>query len=416
MGNGLANSGTLRGNGVVDSSVFNDGDLRCSYGERLMLSGLTNSGEVRVFGGELEVIFPAENRPAGEINCRDALLQFDSGLTNEGELAFSFGTSDVFGPVDNIGPDGRIIVSGRSDATFWDDVVNGTDAEFKISEDSTVIFFGDVSGAGNYTGSGTARYESSFSPGASPASVSIGGDIVLESGSTLVMELGGTVPGSEHDRLQIAGALDLRGGTLEVPLIDGFVPAPGDRFDLFDFGSIIGTFGAIDLPALASGQFWNTSQLYSTGEIFVACVPETYAEWQAAYFFPGEADGFMDDFDRDGVANGIEFLFASHPRSAGPAPTTVSASAGVDTRLVLEFTLPEPLGADSVLEVEANAGLAPGAWITIATKTGAAPWTGGASVSVTPIGGGKVWVEVADIARIADGPRRFIRLRGAISP
>ena len=81
------------------------------------------------------------------------------------------------------------------------------------------------------------------------------------------MELGGTAPGSGYDQLQSSGALAFD-GTLQVSLINGFIPAAGQSFNLFDWSTTSGTFDTLQLPTLA-GLSWNTSQLYTTGTLKV---------------------------------------------------------------------------------------------------------------------------------------------------
>jgi hypothetical protein len=91
------------------------------------------------------------------------------------------------------------------------------------------------------------------------------GNIVFTPTSTLVIELGGTSPGSEHDQIEATGVIVLN-GTLQVVLINGFTPIAGQWFDLFEFspGNLVGTFTSINTPVL-SGLTWNRSQLYTTG-------------------------------------------------------------------------------------------------------------------------------------------------------
>ena len=84
------------------------------------------------------------------------------------------------------------------------------------------------------------------------------------------MEIGGLTPGSQHDQLDIGGVLALN-GTLDVDLINGFNPSYGNVFTLFD-GTTTGTFSAFSLPALGGGLAWDTSDLYSLGNLKI--IPE----------------------------------------------------------------------------------------------------------------------------------------------
>ena len=65
------------------------------------------------------------------------------------------------------------------------------------------------------------------------------------------------------------------GGTLDVSLLDGYTPLDNTSFDILDFVSHTGTFATVNLPALAPGQNWDTSQLYTTGVITVVPEPTT---------------------------------------------------------------------------------------------------------------------------------------------
>jgi hypothetical protein len=91
------------------------------------------------------------------------------------------------------------------------------------------------------------------------------------------MELGGTVPGSGYDQLQASGALTL-GGTLQVSLINNFIPSAGQQFNILDWGSLAGTFSSLNLPTL-SGLSWNFSQLYTTGVLSVTTALTTPGDY-----------------------------------------------------------------------------------------------------------------------------------------
>ena len=145
----LNHTGRMEGGGRIAGGVENTGEIAVRSGETLRLDSvlLNVGGDVQCLGGALFLSGNSFNLlPSGRIVARDALLDFGSQLYNEALLAFSFGTSDVFGDLDNQ-VTGRVIVSGGSNATFWDDVIHGG-ADFRISSGSTVVFFGDVSGPG----------------------------------------------------------------------------------------------------------------------------------------------------------------------------------------------------------------------------------------------------------------------------
>ncbi len=127
-----------------------------------------------------------------------------------------------------------------------------------------LILNGLVSGSGNYAGHVT--FNGAFRPGTSPASIT-GDWIIFGQGNVLTMELGGIVQGTEYDHITANQLLTLA-GTLDVELINGFNPVPGDRFDLFD-GPVAGRFATMNLPELGGGMGWDTGALYTTGVLRV---------------------------------------------------------------------------------------------------------------------------------------------------
>src|SRR5262249_1443813 len=110
-------------------------------------------------------------------------------------------------------------------------------------------------------------------PGLSPTLMNVG-SVTYASTATLIMELGGTsrsLP-NQYDAILASGKLSL-GGTLAVSLINSFAPVAGNSFDLFDWGTLAGTFTSLQLPPLAGGLVWDASQLYTTGLLSVVAAP-----------------------------------------------------------------------------------------------------------------------------------------------
>ncbi|MEQ9408902.1 MAG: CARDB domain-containing protein, partial [Fuerstiella sp.] len=108
---------------------------------------------------------------------------------------------------------------------------------------------GILSGSGTVDGN-LRNISGHIRPGSSPGDLTINGDFENLPGGTVDVELGGLVPGTEHDRLNILGTATLA-GTLNVSLINGFSPADGDEFEVLTFASRTGDFdtkNGLDLP------------------------------------------------------------------------------------------------------------------------------------------------------------------------
>ena len=113
-----------------------------------------------------------------------------------------------------------------------------------------------------------------YAPGNSPgistaAAVTFDNTPVSSGAPVLQIELAGIAPGTQYDQLHVTGQLSL-GGILQISLLNAFAPAAGNTFDILDWGTLSGTFAALQLPTLTGSLSWNTSQLYTTGVLSVA--------------------------------------------------------------------------------------------------------------------------------------------------
>jgi hypothetical protein len=117
------------------------------------------------------------------------------------------------------------------------------------------------------------------------------GTIIFTPSSTLIMEIGGTLPGGEHDQIEASGVIAAN-GTLQVTLINSFTPIGGQSFDLFEFapGNMVGTFSAVNVPTL-TGLAWDTTNLYTSGSVSVTATP----------IQPG-------DFNQDGAVDTADYV------------------------------------------------------------------------------------------------------------
>jgi hypothetical protein len=128
---------------------------------------------------------------------------------------------------------------------------------------------GILGGHGDIADPGTRAIQGRVGPGSSPGCVTDQGNVVFEAGAQLEIALGGTTACTGYDRYAVALSLTLQGPTMTVVLINGFVPAAGQRFDVLDMGTLTGTLGTVNLPALPTGMTWDTTALQRSGEIAV---------------------------------------------------------------------------------------------------------------------------------------------------
>jgi hypothetical protein len=337
----------IRGNGIIGSVLDNTaaGEVRVAAGQRMQFADIgshNNAGSIHLIGSgpdaaEIEFAGLLTNEAAtGLITGRDAILRFCGGLANSGSLGLSFGTSDLFGDITN-GLSGTICLSGASNATFFDDVIN--DGVVQVSVGGTAVFFGAVSGSGAFTGPGTVYLEGDLRPGASPAVLSFGGDVSFGALAGFEAELAGTAAG-QFDRVEIAGEATLD-GTLTVVLLGGLEPLPGDSFEIMTFGSRDGEFahaeGIENVGGYAGLWFelvYDADSLTLVGGGLDGDADldgdVDFDDFSTLAFHFGGAGTWKDgDFDGDGVVDFDDFSALAFNFGAGgavaavPEPTTV---------------------------------------------------------------------------------------------
>lgn len=252
-GANLSGFGTLAGSfaGAAGANIAADGGT-LTLGDANGVAGFSHAGAASVAAGATLQLLSANRAQLGSTTLLGANSRLASlnGITlDPGRGLTATGAAEVAGDFGNNG-----LVAGPS-----------AGGQF-------LVFTGDVDGAGGYAGN--ILFSDGFSPGLSPTIASFAGNLTLDASSTTLMELGGLVPGSEHDRIDVAGTLDLRGGALRVVLLGTYMPNAGSHYELFNWAELSGTFGSILLPGLSTQLAWDTSRLYSSGEISVAVIPE----------------------------------------------------------------------------------------------------------------------------------------------
>lgn len=207
---------------------------------------------------------------------------------------------------------GGVVINGpRSNELHLDEggrLTVGTDFDasmqgFYYNSGSTLSVAGQLSGLSSLDSGrrleapnvlGDLTVHGIFAPGNSPADSIVNGNLTIASDGTLEMEMAGYAMGTEHDRLTVAGLSELD-GNLQLVLLDGFSPVYGDVFDLFNWdGGVGGEFASISTTALSGSLEWDTSELYTTGQLSVIPEPGVFslmavfggAMWFVRRYFP----------------------------------------------------------------------------------------------------------------------------------
>ncbi len=254
----LNNAGNNR---ILDAAALTDifnADHTIAAGKTLQILGpVTLSAPLRLNGGTYAL---GSVKPGNE-TAFAANLDWDAGTLQFTDSGLNVGNAGLFGPTLLVDTDQTLLV-GQSltidagaelvvagDVTSGgmtnngDLVAVGATIDGPVVNNSavtivgTVDFNGLVSGPGDFFGPGTANFNGGMSPGASPAEVNFEGSVALADTNSLFIEIGGTMPGSQHDALTVTGmaALD---GIVDVALINDFTPTAGQQFTILSANSI----------------------------------------------------------------------------------------------------------------------------------------------------------------------------------
>ncbi|MHC4717852.1 MAG: PEP-CTERM sorting domain-containing protein, partial [Planctomycetota bacterium] len=247
-GNSVVAFGAITGRIAAEAGSTIDavGDL--SLGDASSLAGFTSAGELKV-----------NRHTVVLLDANEAVL---GSLTTIGD-AGRWGTLTA--------ANGSLLGFGRNLSGYGyvhgDFVNNGyVLGQGTGGEGQRLEFTGTVSGVGSF--GGDVHFSGVYSPGLSTAAVEFDGNVSFASGSTVRIELGGREPGSQHDQLNVAGLAELD-GTLDISLINGFVPAVGDEIEVLTCGSRSGRFAAVEGWHLRNGLALVT--LNEEMEFFLHC-------------------------------------------------------------------------------------------------------------------------------------------------
>lgn len=161
-------------------------------------------------------------------------------------------------------------------------------------------------------------------PGNSPGALTIDGDLILEAGSRLRLEVAGAEAGSLFDQLVVTGDVVFEGGVIELVFVDGFAPEAGQNFEFLEAASIVGA-ADVEVSGLQPGWQFEPQFAAEEGSFAVASLGAGVAIVSAS----GETELRIVDYRA--VESPPSWLVLSGKVVGGPAGGEVDlqASAGL---------------------------------------------------------------------------------------
>lgn len=250
----IVQGGTL----AIQDSLLNGGDIDVESGGTLEIAA-PDSVPLTVGTGLLGSSGRIDIAPGGAlVNETGVLVTLTGVVNNRGSLTvgpgahwFQRGTTFVdSGAVVTIESDERAAgtFENRGILALGGGALVENRGEFLHKENGTLAGNGTLDNTlGQFFAQGILR------PGLPIGTLTLLGDLVFGSLSEVWVQIGGTAPGTEHDRVVVDGQI-VFGGALQVALL-GFEPQVGDRFDIVEgLGGLAKTttsldcFGGLDAP------------------------------------------------------------------------------------------------------------------------------------------------------------------------
>jgi hypothetical protein len=249
----VANGGLCSGVGHVNGNLSCFGFLQPGASPGLVFSGALTTASGLVAGGTLNLVSGGSLGCVGNVNVTQLIVAAGASLTTNGDATLG---STAAGSTVTL--NGALHVRGGTTAT-----VNHVSASplalgsstslapastLKRTNGFTLLSGDSLVGKGTINGS----FSSSgiVSPGASPGQPDAGqlsftGTFAQSAGGKLVLSIGST-SATAFDQVFVTGAATLA-GTLDVRLLPGTVPQPGQDFTLMTYASHTGSFGTVTI-------------------------------------------------------------------------------------------------------------------------------------------------------------------------
>jgi|GEM_PF-5812826 len=256
-----------KGTSVVDNQLNNGG---------IVLANGT--------GGTMELQASSTNNGTYEAQ-NGGTLQVDSGtLTNYSSGTLTGGAYDAAsgGTIDLVGASittnaANVTMDGATSSFAAIAPITQNTGSFTLTNSAAFTTVGDFSNTGTLAvmnGASfvvTGKLANSGTISLDPSTITVNGDMILQSGSTLTFGLSRNTSG-QNDQINVAGAATLA-GTLSVNVLSGFTPTLGEAFTILTASN--GITGSFDQSTITSGVDVFQVQ-YSNGavQLDTTAVPE----------------------------------------------------------------------------------------------------------------------------------------------
>jgi fibronectin-binding autotransporter adhesin len=196
----------------------------------------------------------ASNSATGKLTVSSGQVLSDSAtaLSNAGTVTVASGS--------------KLTLTGAT-ATYTQTAGSTTVSGTLTAPGGATVSGGNVFGTGGTWSGNVTNSGGTFNVGAAALTAgkeTITGTYTQGTGGSLDIDVGGTTAGTQFDQLTVSGAASLN-GTMNLDLINSFVPTIGETFDILNASSVTGTFATVNGTGINGSEHF--SVLYNSNNV-----------------------------------------------------------------------------------------------------------------------------------------------------
>jgi hypothetical protein len=269
---------------------------------------------------------------------------------------------------------------------------------------------GVIMGSGTFIGPGLIENGGQLRPGSSPGVMTWNGNLTVQAGGLLEIEINGTTAGTHYDVLNVSGTLTMN-GSLGVKLVNGFGSSvqPGQTFDVVTAGAISTSLNGTRVSAAGSYGTFEVQVINGTTLRLAnfQAGPATFNSWANRYGLSGANAAWNADPNKNGLVNLLEYALGLDPTAIGGSRGTSVGTVTDGNQKYLSLSYTRPTGADVPTDITYTPELA----TTLSTPSWSSSSVDIVTHSVTPGPGVLETVTVRSTHPMTGGSKEFLHLK-----
>ncbi|HUN80705.1 MAG TPA: hypothetical protein VMV81_04270 [Phycisphaerae bacterium] len=267
-------NGNISGTGTINGNITNLGDITPTGANGLTINGvLSNTTSNRITG--TKIFFGPNGGYTGSGTCQaDMSGDATSTITATGTLSIGANTTSGFFYLGTLDIGGNIVTLLDSNGAVLGGLAKMNSGRIQCPAGIGLQNGGTLQGdgllEGDFISSGVVDPHNSSTLG---GLITVQGDFVMNPTGVFDMEIGGSPPSNNNDRMNVSGTA-LFDGTIRIKLKNGYVPHVGEQFIAINAtGGRSGTFATIVPPAPAPCNSVTFVMVYSSTAAIVLVRP-----------------------------------------------------------------------------------------------------------------------------------------------